>query len=139
MEAEHLAVAKAADEFAVDPRAERGRTVVEHLDVVAASDLGQGCVVAGDAVHIYAKNGDRARRDAALDVLRVDAHRLRINLGEYRLCATPAHGVRRRRERKGRNDYFAALDIGRTEHRHQGNLSIAERDRWNAEVVGELL
>src|SRR5262245_13837998 len=52
VEREDLGVAEAADGFAANRRAKRGRAVVEQLEAMAPSDHGQRIVITGDTVGV---------------------------------------------------------------------------------------
>ncbi len=120
--------------------ARRVRDILDQRDAVAVADLLHavrgGCVagVVDDA------DGLRARRDATLDILRVEARVLaRDDLGEDRVGAAVDRRRGRRRERERRHDHLVPrTDPGGEVGEVQRRRAARDRDRVpRAEVRGE--
>ena len=82
----------------------------------------------------------RARRYARGDIVGVEVHRRRIDVGEDRRRSSAGNCLRRRVEGEGRaDDLVARADAERVEDEHERVRAVGDADRLaNAQVGGRL-
>jgi hypothetical protein len=129
VEAEARDVAERADRAAAVARAVRlGRVLDEHR-AGAPRDVAERRHVARLTVEMDGDDRLGAARDARAHGFRIDVPGETVGIGEDRLRARIAHGVRRRHERQRRHDDFVArTDAERGERQVEGRRAVRGRD-----------
>ena len=110
-------VANRADQPALVERAVGVRDILDHRDFVAASDLHDAIHIRGIAGVVHDQDRLGTRADAVLDVIRVDAQRLRVDVGEDDRAAERVDGRARRPVGDAGADDLVAVTDAQAEHR----------------------
>ena len=117
--------------------AEGLRSVLDHRDAERDELVHRR----GPAEQVHRHDRARARRDLRGDVVDVDVHRRRVDVGEdgRRTAARDRLGGRVERERRA-DDLVAGADLHRVEHDHDRVRAVRDADRLrDAEERGRLL
>lgn len=112
------------------------RCVLDHDEIVAASDIEQFRHPTRHAPKMRHDDGASARRDLAFDIVRIEAQPFHFRFRKYRHRPDPQHRNDRRPERRRRYDHLIArFRINGKKRRQQRSRSIAMSERmWNAQV-----
>jgi hypothetical protein len=117
-------------------RAEGLRRVLDHRDA-ELRELGGG---RRPAEQVHRDDRLRPRADARRNLLDVEVHRHRIDVGEDRRRTAAGNRLGRRVEGEGGADHLVARpDAERVEDEHEGVRAVGDADRLTgAEIVGSL-
>jgi len=106
IKAEARGVSEGAHALSAPRRAVCLGGILDHFQIVPASDLENGIHVAGLAVEMHGNDGARVRGNSGFDLFRIDDERVFLDIEEDGLGAGRGNRFRGRNERMGGRDHF---------------------------------